>query len=120
MNAASPLDPELFGQLKELEAGAPGFLKDLIAQFLDQATRQISVIGELTRARDGEGLHRAAHLLKGSSGSIGALDLMELLRGLESAGQKRAWGDAEGLLPRVDVEFARVKAALDAAQGELR
>ena len=113
---SSPLDPELFGQLKELEIGAPGFLKDLISQFLEQAERQIALLRELAASRDGEGVHRAAHLLKGSSGSIGALALMELLRGLETAGQKRAWADAEALLPRVDVEFARVKAALTAAQ----
>lgn len=117
MNAPSPLDPELFGQLKELESGSPGFLKDLIAQFLDQAAKQIAILRELTAARDGEGVHRSAHLLKGSAGSIGALGLMELLRGLESAGQKRAWSEAEGLLPRVDVEFDRVKAALAAQAG---
>lgn len=119
MTRPSPLDPELFGQLKELESGSPGFLKDIIEQFLRQAVEQIGILRELTRARDGDGVHRAAHLLKGSAGSIGALGLMELLRGLEAAGQKRAWTDAEGLLPRVDVEFDLVKAALAAAQAEV-
>lgn len=109
------LDPGMFGQLKELEAGAPGFLKDLIQQFLDQAVKQLALIRDLVRAKDGEGLYRAAHLLKGSAGSLGALALMDLLKALEAAGGARAWADAEGLLPGIDAEFARVKTALESA-----
>lgn len=105
----------MFGQLKELEAGAPGFLKDLIRQFLEQAVQQLALVRDFLRSRDGEGLYRTAHLLKGSAGSLGALPLMELLRGLEAAGGARAWPDAEGLLPRIDAEFVRVRAALESA-----
>jgi HPt (histidine-containing phosphotransfer) domain-containing protein len=104
----------MFGQLKELEAGAPGFLKDLIRQFLEQAVQQLALVRDFIRSRDGEGLHRAAHLLKGSAGSLGALPLMELLRSLEAAGGKRAWTEAEALLPRIEGEFIRVRTALEA------
>lgn len=103
----------MFGQLKELEAGAPGFLKDLVRQFLEQGIKQISLIREFCRVRDGDGLHRAAHLLKGSAGSMGALALMGILKGLESAGQTRAWAETEKLLSSMDAEFLRVKAALE-------
>jgi HPt (histidine-containing phosphotransfer) domain-containing protein len=103
----------MFGQLKELEAGSPGFLKDLIGQFLEQAIRQLDLIRTLVGTKDGEGLFRAAHLLKGSAGSMGALPLMELLRGLEAAGHAQTWPEAESLLPRVQAEFVRVKAALE-------
>ena len=104
----------MFGQLKELEEGAPGFLKDLARQFLEQAVQQRALIGDVIRARDGESLFRAAHLLKGSAGSLGALPLMELFRSLEAAGGDRAWAVAEGLLPRIDAELARVRTALEA------
>ncbi|HEX7897469.1 MAG TPA: Hpt domain-containing protein [Planctomycetota bacterium] len=107
------LDAEMFGQLKELEAGSPGFLADLVKQFLDQATRQFELVRTLLQTKDGEGVFRAAHLLKGSAGSMGALPLMDLLRELEAAGQKRAFADAEALMPRLDREFARVQRALE-------
>lgn len=108
------LDAAMFGQLKELEAGSPGFLKDLIRQFLEQAVKQLAIIRDLARAKDGDGLYRAAHLLKGSSGSLGALVLMDLLKRVEASGKSGAWPEVEGLLPRVDAEFARVKTALEA------
>ena len=105
----------MFGQLKELEAGSPGFLKDLVGQFLEQAVRQLALIQTLVQSKDGEGLFRAAHLLKGSAGSMGALPLMELLRDLEASGQSSSWAVAEPLLPRIEREFDRVKAALETA-----
>ena len=103
----------MFGQLKELEAGSPGFLKDLIGQFLEQAVRQLALVQELLRTKDGDGLFRAAHLLKGSAGSLGALPLMELLRKLEAAGHDGSWADANAVFPLIEAEFARVKAALE-------
>ena len=102
----------MFGQLKELESGSPGFLQDLVKQFVEQAVKQLALIRDFVRARDGDGLYRAAHLLKGSAGSLGALPMMELLRGLESAGSARSWAQAEDLLPRIDAEFGRVRTAL--------
>ena len=109
------LDPRLFDQLKELETGAPGFLKDLVSQFLNQAVGQIAVLHETTRAKDGEGLRLAAHRFKGAAGALAALALMELVAELEKAGSARSWTAAEELLPRVDAEFVRVKAALEAS-----
>ena len=109
-----PLDPLIYGQLQELErSGAPGFLQDLSRQFVKQALAHLDLFSGFIRAKDGDGLFRAAHLLKGSAGSMGALALMELIRSLEAAGRSCSWTEAEALMPGIAAEFARVRAALE-------
>ena len=64
--------------------------------------------------RPGRGPARAAHTLKGSSASLGALDLADACRTVEGRARD---GELDGLGPDVDaiaIEFDAVVAGLDA------
>ncbi|HJW33626.1 MAG TPA: Hpt domain-containing protein [Holophagaceae bacterium] len=65
---------------------------------------------------DWEAARRAAHALKGTSGSFGAKALSELAKALEKAVQEEGAPQVETTLNAVIVEMARVKAALRALQ----
>jgi HPt (histidine-containing phosphotransfer) domain-containing protein len=102
-------------QLREMErSGSPGFLAELGTLFVKQGEEQMAVLAARLRSRDEDGLCRSAHLMKGSSGSIGAMLLMGLCRELEEAARGKSWSGAEGLVARVTAEFARVREALRA------
>lgn len=112
---APALDPKVIEQLREMErSGSPGFLKELGGLFAKQGEEQMGVLAACLRSRDDGGLCRSAHLMKGSSGSLGAMRLMGLCKELEEAARGRSWDAADGLVGRVTAEFARVREALRA------
>jgi HPt (histidine-containing phosphotransfer) domain-containing protein len=107
------LDPKVLEQLRELErAGTAGFVAQLASLFLKQTQEQAGVLRACLASKDDAGLARSAHLLKGSSGSVGATALMEISRELEAAAKSKSWAEAEALIGRWEAEFIRVRVAL--------
>ncbi|HYE98217.1 MAG TPA: Hpt domain-containing protein [Planctomycetota bacterium] len=113
-DAPMPLDPATLAQLRELErSGSPGFVSELADLFIRQADEQLAIFRRCGAVRDAAGLARAAHTLKGSCGSIGALPMMELCRQLEVAARATGWAEVEPLTGQIEREFARVRGALE-------
>lgn len=114
-DAPAPLDPTTVAQLRELErSGSPGFFGELADLFVRQTDEQLRVLRRCGEGRDGPGLTRAAHTLKGSCGSIGALPMMELCRRLEAVARASGWGEVVPLVGQIEREFVRVRGALEA------
>jgi HPt (histidine-containing phosphotransfer) domain-containing protein len=112
------IDAKAFEQIRELEqSGSPGFVAELAAVFLRQGEEQLAILRGCRRSGDDPGLIRSAHLLKGSSGGIGALPMMQICRTLEEAARGEDWHAVGPLLDRLEREFARVREALRAAAG---
>ena len=61
-------------------------------------------------------LRRAAHTLKSNGRMFGATRLAELCQELEATAQTGALVGADELVARIDAEYARVAAALQAAR----
>ncbi len=59
-------------------------------------------------------VERIAHSLKGSSGSMGAQRMSAICAELQDAGASRDLPSVPGLLERLEEEFGRVRAALEA------
>ncbi len=55
----------------------------------------------------------AAHTLKSSSGSVGAMKLSGIFKELESACKTGTMNDPESYIQRIHAEFERVKTALE-------
>jgi HPt (histidine-containing phosphotransfer) domain-containing protein len=109
------LDPRVLEQLRDLErSGSPGLVAQLASLFLKQTQEQAGVLRTCLTSKDDAGLARSAHLLKGSSGSVGAIPMMEICRQLEAAAKAKSWAEAEALLGRWEAEFVRVRPALEA------
>ncbi|MGA7104117.1 MAG: ATP-binding protein [Candidatus Deferrimicrobiaceae bacterium] len=100
--------------LKELEALGPTkeFVKNLIWVFLRDSEKRIREM-ELSAARgDVTSLCQAAHSLKGISGSIGALSVMDISEKLQHMRGKETMAERVALLEDLKEEIVRVRKAL--------
>jgi PAS domain S-box-containing protein len=114
------LDPGAFRQLRAtLGKQAEGMLPGLIEQFYQDVDR---LLGEAQEALDQgqiDDLRRAAHTLKSTSATFGALALSAVARELEYLARDGVLEGASDLIARAKVEFARAKNALETRQEEL-
>jgi two-component system sensor histidine kinase/response regulator len=96
------------------QKGDGHLLEELIDSFIADAPRQFSIMREAIAESDAASLYRAAHLLKGSSGSLGARRLAELCDIIERHGRAGSVATAAGLLSVLEEEFTLVRQALEA------
>ena len=107
------LDPSVLGAYREFQQpGEPDFVTELIDLFLDDTTSHLKGLREAVSKNDGDEIRRVAHLLKGSSGNIGAGPMATLYEELEERRDLEI-GDALTLLARIEIEFERVRDALE-------
>lgn len=88
--------------LAEICDGDTEMRRDLIDMFANQCDECLQRMASAIAAPDGEGLHEQAHLLKGSSGSMGALRMAELCASLCEAGRTRELSSAPRLLEELE------------------
>ena len=117
-----PLDPEIFGQLREADrAGGNGFLAGLIDKFMREVPVRLASLRDAAAAADSDTLLKSAHALKGSTGALGALAMAAACREVEELGRSGSVIGVEPLLTRIEEEFSRVRRALDAeSEGKAR
>ncbi len=109
-----PLDPEIFGQLREADrAGGNGFLAGLIDKFVREVPVRLASLRDAAAAADSDTLLKSAHALKGSAGALGALAMAAACREVEELGRSGSVIGVEPLLTRIEGEFSRVRRALD-------
>ncbi len=106
----APIDQRIIGELRELEApGSPGFLGRLIDVFLLESGVQMARLRAALENQDAPRFERAAHLLKGSSGHLGAERMSGLCKQLQSVARTADWGRATELLPDLEEEYRDVR-----------
>ena len=105
------LDGVVFGRLVALEAEAPGFLAELISEFESGIARRLSALRDAVRAGDTEGIEFAAHSIRGSCGTIGAMRMAALANQLEYG--KPGRGQVVALVRELALEWDAVQRALD-------
>jgi HPt (histidine-containing phosphotransfer) domain-containing protein len=105
------LDRVVFGRLVALEAEAPGFLAELVTEFEDGVTRRLAALKDAVRTGDVEALVFAAHSVRGSCGTIGALRMAALANHLEYGSPTPS--QARALVRQLRLEWDAVRRALD-------
>ena len=109
----STLDPSVLAAYREIQQPAgPDFVTELIDLFIDETTSHLKVLRAAVSKNDGDEIRRVAHLLKGSSGNIGAGPMTKLYEELEEQ-RDLDNGDALTLLARIEIEFELVREALE-------
>jgi len=104
------LDLGILDSLRAMQRpGDPDLVGEVIGLFVADAERSIARMRETLDAADPEGLKRAAHTLKGSSGNVGAFQLSGLCRELEPVALAGDWERAAALLGQLEVEFRLVR-----------
>ena len=107
-----PLDRAVIAGLREL--GGPGMLPELGEMFFDDANSGLQALREALQGNDTHSVELVAHTLKGSSGNMGARRMSAICAQLEDAGASGDLSHAPRLLGDLEVEFGRVRPALEA------
>ena len=114
--AGEPVDRRVLEDLREL--GGDELVEELIQTFLEDAPAHLRALREAVRGGEAPGVRRLAHALKGSCGSMGTTEMARLSETLERAGASGDLSGAEELLGRLEEEFGRVGAALEAERAD--
>ncbi len=95
----------------------PDVVTELIDNFLTTARERMEAIGEALDRADGSALQTAAHSLKGSSGTLGAMGMAEICADLEARGRDRDLrqeaSQARASALRLQHEFEAVRKAFE-------
>ena len=92
--------------------GAPDMLAQIIQIYLNDTPKLLGQLNESIAAGDAPGVQRAAHSLKSSSANLGALQLSDFCKTLETNGREAALEEAPQLFAQIEVEFVRVEEVL--------
>lgn len=113
--ASAPiLDPAVIRRLREtLGPQAEALLPDLIASFCTEAPHLIQAARVALDQGHITDLRRAAHTLKSSSATFGAMALSDLARQLERRANDGMLQDADALLDQIHKAYERAWAALE-------
>ena len=114
------LDRETFSALEEL-AGEddPDLVAELVGLYLEDSVGRMNQIQSAASEGDHEAIGRAAHVLKSSSASIGALPFSRTCGELERLSRSNSSDEIdalEQLLARAAVMYAEVRKALNSKQ----
>lgn len=105
-------DSVIQGLLSLQKPGKPSLLAELIDLFLVQAPERIAVIEKAHAAGDVKSFERAAHSLKGSSGILGAMPMMQVCETLQNQGRAGDIRAAAPLIQELKQLWERTRLAL--------
>ena len=86
---------------------------ELTEMFVEDARSALVTLKVATEEGDAESVERISHTLKGSSGNMGAWRMAEICAKLERVGASEDPSHARELLKKLEVEFERVRRALE-------
>ena len=92
-------------------------LPELVNRFVEDADRLIQEARVALEQKSAQDLRRAAHSLKSTSATFGAVALSEAARELEVLARDEVLEGATPLITQIEAGFAIAKAALETTQG---
>src|SRR5439155_15307592 len=115
--AAAPPAPEATPVLRAARIddycqGDEAFERELVQEFLRSLPGMLGALEAARDARDGTGLERAAHAIKGSARTMGAEAVAELAERIERVARRGELPDAE-LFPALERAVPELRAALE-------
>jgi HPt (histidine-containing phosphotransfer) domain-containing protein len=108
-----PIDDAAFAETRDMVGGDRSFLADLIAEYRSDGTTRVADMRAALVAGKAEDLRRAAHTLKGSSASLGAVGLAAACRDIEGAARDDRLDGLGAAVESVATQFEAVVAALE-------
>ena len=113
------LDRDVLDQLRE-DLGGTSALREVIRSFLDQTPSVLSALRDAAARADVSSIRRAAHMIKGTSSTLGARELSEQCAEIERIGQTGCIADAGSRVIAVEASYRTIEAALKAEIERLR
>ncbi len=103
-------DPAVLDGYRELvDETSPNLIAELITAFLQDLPGRQNAILTAIQGDDGPALRSAAHALKGSAATMGAIGLVQICQQLEHLGTSGAVGEAQGQTPGLDEMIAQTR-----------
>jgi HPt (histidine-containing phosphotransfer) domain-containing protein len=102
-----PLDPRALDEVLAMAGGDREFLSAVVEEYLLDSAATVAAL----RSASGGDLERAAHTLKSTSSSVGAVQLAAVCRQIEAAAKAGAVDPA--LIAEAEAEHAAARAALE-------
>ena len=112
----SVIDPETLDNLISMTDQA--FLAELIDAYVEESPGLLQEMKNSLAQGDAEGFRRAAHSLKSSSASLGALNFSEFASQMEALGRAQDLEAAEAKMDQFKSEYLKVEASLEAIKNE--
>ena len=110
MGADSALDPKVIDTLRQLTpAGEPDVLAEILQLFLDEVPKKLRALQDAVERADAPEAARVAHSLKGSSGNIGAGDMMDVCRRIDDLARTGDLAAVAPLLASLTSEYHRAE-----------
>jgi len=114
------IDPTVLQELKEMMGeDSSEVLAEVIDSYLNDAPILLQAIHTAVAQEDVAGLERAAHALKSSSATLGAIPLSEFCKELEAMGRVGTIQDGLERASQLEAEYVRVKAILQLERSAL-
>ena len=111
---AGMIDPQVMETLRLLrQPGHPDPLPALIDEFIETAQNRLEKIQSATMDHDAPALEYAAHSLRGSASSVGALRLSALAAELEDSVKHGFLNRSAEMLSQLEEEFLSVRRSLE-------
>jgi CheY-like chemotaxis protein len=101
-------------RLLESVGGDREFLDEVLATYCQDAPVQIAALQSAQAVGDADALRRAAHSLKSTSASVGAVRLAAACKELETLAKAGELAQAATRIARIEAEYAAAEAALHA------
>jgi HPt (histidine-containing phosphotransfer) domain-containing protein len=109
----SLIDQKALDNIRKLQKpNAPSILDKIINLYFKDTPQQILLMRASLAAGDSDALMRAAHSLKSNSANLGALQLAKWCKEMEAQAGAAHLENAEQSITRIELEYARVRAAL--------
>lgn len=110
MNQTSVIDLSTFEALKD--AMGADFLPELVQTYFEETPQLISKLQEALAIQDCDAFRRAAHSIKSTSNSFGALEFGALAKELEFLGKESNLKDAPDKVKGLVTNYDSVRSAL--------
>jgi PAS domain S-box-containing protein len=107
------IDFKILNSLRDMMSGDEAAFQQLVNCYLAAAPKCIDNIQQSQGIQDGETLWQAAHTLKSSSASMGAINLAAICKQLEAKGRSGDLANLEEICSQLCQEYELVKTALE-------
>ena len=111
MNSQPVIDLPTFNALKE--AMGADYLPELVHAYFDETPQLLSKLQEALAKQDCDAFRQAAHSIKSTSNSFGALEYGAQAKELEMMGREGKWENAPGKVEALVSGYEDVRQALE-------
>jgi HPt (histidine-containing phosphotransfer) domain-containing protein len=113
-----PVDLSSLLELRQLQQpGKPDAIARIVTHFLEETVQRLATLHTAVDTGDAQLLERAAHALKGITGTVGANEMLDLAVRLEEFGRNGHTDGAADLVTELELALGRARPIFDQLRG---